>query len=296
MASSTANETGIRSSELILNPDGSVYHLKLHPEQLAETVLLVGDPGRVAEVSRYFDHIEFQVSNREFITHTGSIGNKRVSCISTGIGTDNIDIVLNEVDALVNIDLDHRTPKDLHHKLQLIRIGTTGSLQEEIPVDAFVQSRWAIGLDSLLNWYAYPKNPDQMRLEQEFVAYAGFKDGLAFPYAFKAGESLADTFNHFSHQGITLTAPGFYAPQGRKLRLNPLLPDLNEHLPGFSFEKWKVANFEMETSGLYGLSSLLGHDAVTLCAVIANRPLGEYSQNPHEAVDQLIKKVLESLS
>ena len=295
MASSKANETGIRSSELILNPDGSVYHLKLHPEQLADTVLLVGDPGRVVEVSHYFDTIECQVSNREFITHTGTIGNKRISCISTGIGTDNIDIVLNELDALVNIDLKLRVPMDLHHKLHLIRIGTTGSLQADIPVDAFVQSRWAIGLDSLLNWYDYTKHADQIRLEQAFVAYAGFKEGLAFPYAFKAEEALADQFNHFSTQGITLTAPGFYAPQGRMLRLAPLLPNLNEHLPGFSFETWKVTHFEMETSGLYGLASLLGHRAVTLCAVIANRPKGEYSQNPHQAVDHLIKLVLESI-
>lgn len=282
-------------SELILNDDGSVYHLRLKPEDLADTVILVGDPDRVAEVSKYFDKIEIKTHCREFVTHTGRIGNKRITCISHGIGCDNIDIVLNELDALASIDLKQRVNLENPRKLELIRIGTTGSLREELPVDSWVASSWAIGLDGLLNYYPYEPEPVQRDMVEAFIKHTGMHADLARPYAFKATESLVSKFTDRCTLGITLTAPGFYAPQGRILRQGVRFPELTDKYSTFSFGEHVVTNFEMESSAIYGLGTLAGHSVTTVCAVVANRLRKEYSSNARAAVDGLIKFVLERL-
>lgn len=286
----------IAESELILNPDGSVYHIHLLPEQLAENIIVVGDQGRVETVSAHFDTIEHKVSNREFVTHTGTYKGKRFTVLSTGIGTDNIDIVLNELDALVNIDLKTRTIKEQKTSLNIVRIGTSGALQGDIPVDSFVVSSHGMGLDGLLNYYAGLDLCDEPRIANAFMKHAGWLKGLPYPYVVKASERLLNLLGHDQIKGITATAPGFYGPQGRQLRLAPALPDLNEKLGSFEFEGHRITNFEMETSALYGLGNLLGHQCCTVCAIIANRVAREYSKDYKTAVNNLIKLVLERLA
>lgn len=285
----------IPSSELVLNPDGSIYHLRLQPEQIADTILLVGDQGRVEVISAHFDTIEHVVSNREFITHTGTYKGKRITALSTGIGTDNIDIVINELDALVNIDLKNRVKKDEHTALNLIRIGTSGTLMSHIPVDSVVASTHGLGFDGLMHFYGFAENPAEASLLAEINAALKLPASLNKPYLVEGDAALLERLSLGFFTGITATACGFYGPQGRTLRLNPAIADLNERMMAFEGENLRITNFEMETSALYGLSRLLGHKACTLCAIIANRANLEYSRNYKPVIENLVKTVLDRL-
>ncbi len=280
----------IKESELILNPDGSVYHLNLVPEQIANTIITVGDPDRVLKVSRHFDRIEYKVSKREFCTHTGELNGKRLTVISTGIGTDNIDIVFNELDALVNIDLAKRTIKENKTSLDLIRIGTSGALQEDIPIDCFLASQFAVGYDGLLNFYHCDDSVRQRSEEDTF----DFVEGLR-PYFVEGSASLRQEIAGDLLTGITATCTGFYGPQGRQLRLRPQVVDLLDRLQTVKAKGTRVTNFEMETAGIYGMAALLGHRALSLNALIANRARGEFSKDPGGAVDRLIERTLEKI-
>lgn len=286
----------IGESELILNPDGTIFHLHLKPENIADTIILVGDQDRVEMVSKYFDNIEFKAQNREFITHTGTYKGKRISAISTGIGTDNIDIVLNELDALVNIDLNERIPKKEHTTLNFIRIGTSGALQGDIPVDTPVISETAIGFDGLLNFYQDRDKVGNEDLEQKFLEHTNWNKRLPTPYFVDSSKSLIEKIGEGMRKGITISAPGFYGPQGRVLRLNIQDPLINEKITAFEFKGRKITNYEMESSAIFGLSKLLGHNSVTVCNIIANRIRKEYSENYKIRVDQLIKTILDRLS
>lgn len=286
----------IAESELVLNEDGSIYHLKLRPEQVASTVILVGDQGRVGRISRHFDVLEHNVQNREFITHTGRIGSKRLTVLSTGIGTDNVDIVLNELDALVNIDLNTREIKNEQQQLELIRLGTCGSLQADVPVDGFVLSTHGIGFDGLMNFYEMGKIVEETSLTEAFMDKTGWPSNFARPVIVKSSESLFERIKDGTFHGMTATASGFYGPQGRKLRLNPSLPDLNDRLNRFEHNGHRVVNFEMETSALLGLGKALGHEAITVCAVIANRYRKEFSKDHDRTVDELIHFLLQKLT
>jgi uridine phosphorylase len=286
----------IAESELILNGRGAIYHLDLTPEELAPTVITVGDPFRVKEVSKHFDSVEFKREHREFLTHTGYIGKKRLSVISTGIGPDNIDIVLNEIDALVNIDLSSRLIHENHTSLQIIRIGTSGSLQEDIPVDSFVTSTHGLGLDNLLNFYRLEHNDEERQLLQSFTTHTQMGAYMGQPYITHAGGHLLKHFVNGFHQGITVTCPGFYGPQGRVLRLGVKNPDLINRLSHFSFGAHRITNFEMETAAIYGLGRLLGHQCLSLSAIVANRIKKEFSSNSSALVEQLIQKSLQIIA
>lgn len=285
----------IKASELILNPDGSVYHLNLKPDNIAKTIILVGDQDRVAKVSRHFDSIEFKTQKREFKTHTGTLQGKRISVISTGIGPDNIDIVLNELDALVNIDLATRLPKTELTSLNIIRIGTSGALQSEIPVDSFVLSAAGLDINGMLHSYQIESicNSDY---EKAFIKHTNWSENKAKPILVKNSETLEKRLidNHI-FKGVTLTAGGFYGPQGRVLRLPIQDPELNSKIDSFDFKGLKVTNLEMETSAIYGLSKLLGHHAVSLNAIIANRATGDFSKNPSETIEKLITYTLNKI-
>ncbi|MFN8258616.1 MAG: nucleoside phosphorylase [Bacteroidales bacterium] len=286
----------IEESELIINQDGSIFHLHLKPENIADTVLLVGDQGRVDMISKYFSKTECKVQNREFRTHTGMFNGKRISVVSTGIGTDNIDIVLTELDAICNINLETRTPKKEHKKLNLIRIGTSGSLQEDIPVDTPVITEVAVGFDGLLNFYRDRDLVSDLEMENAFIAHTGWKPKLPVPYFVKASDKLIQIVGNDMIKGLTISAPGFYGPQGRILRL-PLIDDnLNEKISSFRYFEKRINNFEMESSAIYGLAKLLGHDALTVCCIIANRLRKEYSQDYKKAVEALVEKVLNRVS
>ncbi len=282
-------------SELILNPDGSIYHLHLLPEQIANDIILVGDPNRVAEISKYFDSIEHKISNREFVTHTGYLKNKRLTVLGTGIGTDNIDIVVNELDALANIDLINRTNKSNFTSLNLIRLGTSGSLQPDIQVDSFVASKFGLGFDGLLNFYAKGSEFAEKEMADHFIEECEIPSDLARPYIIKSSTVLMNKLAFDLHQGITATASGFYGPQGRTLRLSPRIADLNERLQSFRFGAERITNFEMETSALYGLGKMLNHNTLTICAIIANRPTKTFSKNYHKTIDNLIQTTLTRL-
>lgn len=286
----------IAESELIINNRGAVYHLDLRPEELAPTVIAVGDPDRVEEVSKHFDHIEYKGRHREFITHTGTIGNKRISCVSTGIGPDNIDIVLNELDALVNIDFETRTIKPELNQLHILRMGTCGSLQADIPVDSFVASTHGLGLDNLLNFYRLENNEEEKQILHAFVNYTRMNDQVTHPYIAGAGSKLLKHFTKDYHNGITVTCPGFYGPQGRVLRLGLKLPGLNEQFTSFQFGTHRISNFEMETSAIYGLGRLLGHQCLSLNAVVANRVRKEFSKDSMAVIRALIRRSLEIIS
>lgn len=285
----------IAESELILNPDGSIYHIKLKPEHIAKDIIVVGDPGRVERISRHFDNIEFKIQNREFITHTGTYKGKPITALATGIGTDNIDIVINELDAIVNIDLEKRLVKDMHTPLNIVRLGTSGALQPDIPVDSAVISTHGLGLDGMLNYYASANNFFEKDISEAFIKHTKWLDTLAFPYTVKASESLLKKLDNNYFKGITATSPGFYGPQGRILRLIPAMDDLNALLETFSYKEHRITNFEMETSALYGLASMLGHNAVTICAIIANRTIKQFSKDYKKTVDELIEQVLHNL-
>lgn len=286
----------IAESELIINERGAIYHLNLRPEELATTVITVGDPDRVALVSRYFDTIEVQQQHREFVSHTGRIGGKRVTVVSTGIGPDNIDIVFNELDALVNIDFNSRMVKDQLTSLNIIRIGTSGSLQATVPVDSFVASTHGLGLDNLLNFYRLEHTDEENQLLQSFITHTQLNAQITNPYISRASASLLKHFVTNFHHGITVTCPGFYGPQGRILRLGIKNPELINRLTSFSFGQNQITNFEMETSSIFGLGRLLGHHCLSLNAIVANRIQKQFSKDSAVLVDKLIRQSLEIIS
>lgn len=285
----------IQSSELILNPDGSVYHLNLHPENIATDIIFVGDQDRVEKISRHFDTVEFTTQKREFKTHTGTLRGKRLTVMSTGIGPDNIDIAMNELDALVNIDLKSRVPKATHTPLNIIRIGTSGSLQPYIPVDSIVLSTHGLGLDNMLRSYVIDHITDP-EIEEAFMAHTRWDLRKGRPYVIRGSEQLARLFyTQDTFKGITATAGGFYGPQGRVLRLPVQDPLLNGLMDNFKIGETAITNFEMETAAIYGLAALLGHEALSLNAIIANRATGTFSNDPYFAVDRLIEYTLDRL-
>lgn len=286
----------IAASELIINPRGSIYHLDVHPDELATDIITVGDPDRVGQVSQHFDQIEFVRQHREFVTHTGYIGKKRLSVVSTGIGTDNIDIVLNELDALVNIDFETRTLKPQLTKLNMVRIGTSGSLQKDIPVDSFLVSTHGLGIDNLLNFYENTPTQAELDMLEAFAAQTKLSSNAAAPYISACGQVLLPLFDKGFYKGITVTCPGFYGPQGRVLRLGLSNPGFIDSLTHFSFEGNIISNFEMETAGLYGLGKLMGHQVLSLNAIMANRVTGEFSKDGKTTMDKLINKTLEILT
>jgi uridine phosphorylase len=286
----------LASSELILNPDGSIYHCNLHPENLADTIILVGDPGRVPTVSSFFDRVEFKTQNREIVTHTGEINGKRISVVSTGMGTDNIDIVLSELDALANIDLVHRQIKPERKSLTFIRIGTSGALQEDIPPDTFLASTHGLGFDGLVHYYSGSEHLTHNAFVDAFVEQVGWDPRLPRPYIAEADPILLEKAQKLGfYCGVTATATGFFGPQGRVLRLGIQQPQLNEKLSAFRFEGQKITNFEMETSGIYGLSNLMGHRALTINCIIANRFTGQHSKDARNSMLQLIEKTLNNV-
>lgn len=283
----------IAESELIINDRGAVYHLDLRPEELAGTVITVGDPDRVKEVSKYFDDIEVRRQHREFISHTGRIGKKRITVLSSGIGPDNIDIVLNELDALVNIDFSNREIKKELRSINIIRIGTSGSLQADIPVDHFVASTHGLGVDNLLNFYRHEQNEQEKELLHSFVTHTQIHTQIGNPYISSGAASLIKHFVKDFHQGITVTCPGFYGPQGRILRLGIRNPELINRLTDFRFGSHRITNFEMETSAIYGLGKLLGHHCLAINAIVANRVRKEFSKDGKKAVENLIQKFVQ---
>ncbi|MFV0606219.1 MAG: nucleoside phosphorylase [Niabella sp.] len=286
----------IAESELIINNRGAVYHLDLRPEELAQTVVTVGDPDRVQEFSKHFDTIEVKRQHREFVTHTGLINGKRLSVLSSGIGPDNIDIVMNELDALVNINLETREIKPILTPLNIIRVGTSGSLQGDIPVDEFVASTHGLGLDNLLNFYRHEQNEEERQLIQAFSTHVQLQGIVSSPYITGASPSLLKHFALGFHQGITVTCPGFYGPQGRVLRLGVKNPQLIDRLTDFSFGQHRITNFEMETSAIFGLGKLLGHHCLALNAIVANRINKEFSKDSKAAIEKLILKFLQIFS
>ncbi|MBS1607602.1 MAG: nucleoside phosphorylase [Bacteroidetes bacterium] len=286
----------IQESELIINNRGAIYHLDLRPEEIGSTVILVGDPDRVKLVSRHFDKTEFTTQHREFITHTGFIGKKRVSVISTGIGTDNIDIALNELDALVNINFITREIKNETTSLNIIRVGTSGSLQADIPVDGHVAGTHGLGIDNLLHFYRLEQNDEEKQLLQAFITQTQLQGQSGQPYITGAGPSLIKHFVKDFFHGITVTCPGFYGPQGRILRLGIRNPHLIDNMTKFNFGQHRISNFEMETSAIYSLGRLLGHHCLSLNAIIANRVRKEFSKDAGTAVQKLIEKVVTTIS
>src|SRR5579872_5848736 len=282
----------IPESELFINNRGAIYHLDLRPDELATTILTVGDPDRVEKVSKHFDAIEHRCRHREFVSHTGRIGKKRLTVVSTGIGTDNIDIVLNELDALVNIDFTTRTVKKTITPLTIIRIGTSGSLQADIPADSFVASTHGLGIDNLLNFYRHEPTEEERELLHSFSTQTQLHHRLAQPYIGSASASLLRHFTGGFHQGITVTCPGFYGPQGRVLRLGLTQPELIDRLTGFSYGPYRITNFEMETAGIYGLGKLLGHSCLSLSAIVANRVQKTFSRDGDALIERLIRSTL----
>jgi uridine phosphorylase len=287
----------IKNSELILNADGSIFHLHLKPEQIADTILLVGDPGRVETISAMFDKIEFTVRNREFVTSTGTYKGKRLTVLSTGIGTDNIDIVINELDALANINLTTREIAEKHRTLRFVRVGTSGSLQADIHLNSWLVSEKSVGFDGMITFYANRDKACDMEFEAAFREFTSWHLDLPTPYVVNASEKLLDLFTGFNFvRGVNISAPGFYGPQGRVLRLPLAIPDLNDKLEDFRFGDQKITNYEMESSAIYGLSRMLGHEALTICLIIANRVTREANENYYPEMEKLIRIVLDKLT
>lgn len=286
----------IEASELIINQDGSVFHLHLKPGEIAENIILVGDPGRVEIVAGFFDEIELKRSNREFVSCTGKINGKRITVVATGIGTDNIDIVVNELDALVNIDFETRTVKSDLTSLNFVRIGTSGALQEDLPVDTWLLSGKAIGFDGLLNFYSNRNQVCDLEFESHFKDSLNWNAQLTAPYVVNAAATLIEKLEGPKVvKGITISAPGFYGPQGRVLRLELADKDINNKITNFKHKDLRVTNYEMECSAIYGLSALLGHNAATVCAIIANRLAGTASKDYKPVIKELISYVLTKL-
>ena len=286
----------LNHTELILNPDGSIYHLNLLPGDIADNIILVGDPDRVDIISSFFDSVEIKKKKREFVTHTGLYMGTRLTVVSSGIGADNIDIVVSELDAMANIDLKTRKPKKEHRTLNLIRIGTSGSLQRDIPVDSFILSDIAIGFDGLLNFYAGRDKVCDKGFEKSFTEAMDWNEYFAAPYVVASSDLLFKKLvGDGIIPGVTISAPGFYGPQGRELRLPVADEQLNSKIEKFRYGKYKITNYEMECSAIYGLSELLGHRAVAVCAIIANRITKSYSSRHEETISELIAKVLGKL-
>ena len=287
----------IPASQLVLNNEGTVYHLALHPEELADDVILVGDPGRADMISMYFDKIEVKRQNRELWSRTGYYNGKRITVLSTGMGTDNLDIVMNELDTLANIDLKTRMPKTEHRTLNLIRLGTSGALQADIPVeDSYVATRYAIGLDGLLYFYEKNKEVNEIAMRDAFIEQMDYPKDLPMPYVVEGSKELFDRLAQGYRMGLTATAPGFYGPQGRTLRMKLAYPENNRKIESFDYQGWKVCNFEMESSALYGLGKMMGHRCLTICAVIANRVSEKFCTDYHPYIERLVKNTLDRLS
>ena len=284
----------IAESDLIINPDGSIYHLNLLPGDIADHVITVGDPDRVSEVSKYFDKIEFTKGKREFITHTGYVGKKRITVLSTGIGTDNIDIVFNELDALVNIDFETREVKKHLTSLNIIRIGTSGAVQPDIPIGTILASSYGLGMDALMNCYYHELTGDERSLMDDLKSHFGHLKNIN-PYLTAANDNLLNTIGKNMYHGITITAPGFYAPQGRIVRAKNAIPDFIGLINSFSSNQHRITNLEMETAGIYALAKVLGHKALSVNAILASRVKLEFSSNPNKIVDDAIKMVLERI-
>jgi uridine phosphorylase len=284
----------IPASELPLQNDGAIYHLNLHPEELADNVILVGDPGRVSMLSAMFDTVEVRKQNRELITHTGTYKGKRISVISTGMGTDNIDIVLTELDALVNIDLATRTVKESHHTLNLVRIGTSGALRPEIECGTFVASEYGLGIDGVLRFYE-TGNLIREDFVEAFVRHTGWDSTLPYPYCSPASPELLERIGHDMTKGVTVSAPGFFGPQGRQVRAQLKYPELNEKIETFEYQGHVITNMEMECSALYGLGNILGHHPLTICLIIANRVTGQFLDSYHDRMEMLCRTVLDRI-
>ncbi len=287
----------IGESELIINSDGSVFHLHVKPGQLSDTIVMVGDPGRVKMVSGFFSKIEFTAENREFVSCTGTYRGKRISAVSTGIGPDNVDIVLNELDALVNVDFKKREPRETLRSLTLVRIGTSGGLQPDIPVNSWVVSRKSVGFDGMLTYYGKRERVCDMAFEKAFREFTSWPADFPTPYVVDASPRLVEMFSHEPFiQGVNISAPGFYGPQGRVIRLPLAYPGLNEKLGEFRFGDLKIVNYEMESSAIYGLSSMLGHDSLTLCLLIANRTERSINKEYPVRMQELVQVTLDTLT
>ena len=283
-------------TELILTGEKRVYHINLRAEDIADDVIVVGDQHRVAQISSRFTKIDFKTEHREFVTHTGMYNGKRITVLSTGIGTDNIDIVMNELDAAVNINLETRELNPVHRSLNVIRLGTSGALQGDIPVNGIVVSSHGLGLDGLLNFYDGWQNVSAMDISEAFTKHTGWLPNLPYPYCVAASDKLLSKFKQGTHVGITATAPGFYGPQGRQIRLKAAMPNLNEMLTDFKLGEHRITNFEMETSALYGLGKLLNHQCLTACVIIANRVRKEFTSDYKKSVEILIDESLQRLT
>ena len=289
--------TAIPESQLVLNNEGTVYHIALHPEELADDVILVGDPGRVDMIASYFDKIEVKRQNRELWSRTGFYKGKRITVLSTGMGTDNLDIVMNELDTLANIDLKTRMPKERHRALNLIRLGTSGALQADSPVeDSYVVTRYAIGLDGLLYFYEKNKEVNETAMRDAFIEHMQYPKELPMPYVVEGSQELFKRLGEGFTPGLTATAPGFYGPQGRTLRMKLAYPENNHRIEAFHYQGWRICNFEMESSALYGLGKMMGHNCLTICAVIANRVSEKFCTDYHPYVEKLVKTTLDRLS
>ena len=286
----------IAESELIINGDNSAFHIHLRPEELADIVVLVGDPGRVDMIGDYLSDIEFRHASREFVSMTGRYNGKRLTALSTGIGTDNCDIVMTELDALANVDFETREPKETHRELTVLRIGTTGAIHADIPLGAPIFSHYSIGCDGLLNWYADRDNVTDKEMEEAFVKHVGWDKHLPRPYFAKASEELIKRFEDCTVKGITISAPGFYGPQGRVVRLGLAMPDMLEKFETFRFGEYRITNFEMESSAVAGLAKQLGHKAGTVCCAIANRYLKSSNTDYKATVRSLIELSLDRLT
>ncbi len=287
----------IPASQLVLNNEGTVYHLALHPEELADDVILVGDPGRADTIASRFEKIEVKRQNRELWSRTGYYNGKRITVLSTGMGTDNLDIVMNELDTLANIDLKTRMPKEQHRTLNLIRLGTSGALQADIPVeDSYVATRYAIGLDGLLYFYKGNETVNEIAMRDAFIEQMDYPKDLPMPYVVEGSQDLLDKLGQGYFHGLTATAPGFYGPQGRTLRMKLAYPENNHKMEAFRYHDWRVCNFEMESSALYGLGKMMGHRCLTICAVIANRVSEKFCTDYHPYIDKLITNTLDRIS
>ncbi len=286
----------IPESELIINDDGSAFHIHLRPEELADIVILVGDPGRVEMVGEYLTDIEFRHSSREFVSTTGKYNGKRLTVLSTGIGTDNCDIVMTELDALANVDFETREPKETHRTLTILRIGTTGAIHADIPLGSPIFSHYSVGCDGLLNWYANRMEITDIEMEEAFKEHVGWNRHLPSPYFVKASENLIRRFEDCTVKGVTISAPGFYGPQGRVVRLGLAMPDMLEKFESFRYNGYRITNFEMESSAVAGLAKHLGHEAGTVCCAIANRYLKSSNPDYKPQVRELVELALERLT
>ena len=286
----------IPASQLVLNNEGAIYHLNLHPDQLADNVIMVGDPGRVDMIASFFDKIDVERQNRELVTRTGWFNGERITVLSTGMGTDNLDIVMNELDALANIDLKTRMPKETHRSLNLIRLGTCGALQPDIEPGNNVATRYAIGLDGLLYFYEKHKEVNEIAMRDAFIKQMDYPKDLPKPYVVEGSKMLFDKLAEGYYQGVTATAPGFYGPQGRTLRMHLSYPENNNKIENFDYQGWRVCNFEMESSALYGLGKMMGHNCLTICVAIANRVTEKFTTDYHPYVRKLVESTLERLT